>query len=88
MEDKKLSTKAFTFIVLAAVAVIIIIYMVFGGGGGVKNDADGCNVNFQSAWGQTLCVWAPPDRNRLGTDPHSHCKKDSRGERFVLGWRR
>lgn len=54
----KLSTKAFTSIVLAAAAALIVIYMIFSGGSGVKNDADGCNVNFQSAWGQTPnAIW-------------------------------
>lgn len=59
-ENRKpaLSTKAFTGIVMAAAAVLIVIYMVFSGGSGVKNDADGCNVNFQSAWGQSPgAIW-------------------------------
>lgn len=59
-ENKKpvLSTKAFTGIVLAAAAVLIVIFMIFSGGSGVKNDSDGCNVNFQSAWGQTPnAIW-------------------------------
>ena len=53
----KLSNKAFTGLVLAGAAVLIVIFMVLNGGG-VKNDADGCNVNFQSAWGQSPnAVW-------------------------------
>lgn len=59
---KSSNTKNFTMIVMAAAAVLIFLYMIFSGGGGVKNDADGCNVNFQSAWGQSpSAVWVDLD---------------------------
>lgn len=51
--SSKMSTKTFATIALAAAGALIVIYMIFSGGGGVKNQSDGCNVNFQSAWGQT-----------------------------------
>lgn len=57
-EKPKKSNNAFVGIVLAGAAVLIVLYMVFSGGGGVKNKADGCNVNFQSAWGQSpSAIW-------------------------------
>ncbi len=58
-KDGKKGMNLYTLIVLSVAAVLIFAWMMFGDGGpSGKNGADGCGVNFQSAWGQSpAAVW-------------------------------
>ncbi len=45
-------------IIVLAIAAVLAIFMIFRNGKAGNSEADGCNVNFQSAWGQTpTAVW-------------------------------
>ena len=54
----KKGMNSFTAIVLIAAAAVIFFFMLSKGESPASSKADGCGVNFQSAWGQTpSAVW-------------------------------